>query len=144
MGYHKILVAVSLSTDEDDCLIKKALEIKKLNPKAQIYLLNAVEYTDSYSHIAGVSDDIDKVIFSYASEAMAKLCKKFRIDKERSIIEIGAAKNIILNHAEKGKFDLIVLGGHSKNSFGFILGSTANRVLNTAPCDVLSVKLDES
>ncbi len=142
MGYKKILVAVELNSDEDERLVSKAKMMAGLDPQAELYVLNVVEYTDGYSHIAGVSNDIDKVIMEYAAKSMSELCAKFGIPADHSIIEVGSAKNIILRRAEDDGYDLIVVGSHGKNGFRFLLGSTADRVLNAAPCDILSVRVE--
>jgi len=53
----------------------------------------------------------------------------------------GHAAKTILKLAEEGKFDLIVVG-HSDHSelWGRLLGDTADRISDHAPCSVLIVK----
>lgn len=55
----------------------------------------------------------------------------------------GVPHKIILDYAERFKADLIIMGAHgiSESSNAFI-GSTAQRVMRSAPCLVLSVKKD--
>lgn len=43
--------------------------------------------------------------------------------------------------AEEQKADLIVIGSHGRHGLGRLLGSTANGVLQGAPCDVLAVRI---
>lgn len=53
----------------------------------------------------------------------------------------GDIASVIIGFAKEKGFDLIVLGqkGHSRH-FGFIIGSTADKVVDHAPCTVLVVK----
>ncbi len=52
--------------------------------------------------------------------------------------EAKAAHKEILNAAAQFNVDLIVMGGHGRNSLGrFVSGSTAEHVLKHAPCAVL-------
>jgi nucleotide-binding universal stress UspA family protein len=56
-------------------------------------------------------------------------------------IEVGAAENGILDHAERLGAGTIVLGAHGKaGAGGFHLGSVAKRVVRHARCDVLVVR----
>ncbi len=142
MGYKKILVAVELNSVEDERLVEKAQMIAQLDPDAEVYILNVIEYIDSYLHVASVANDIDTVIMAYATESMKTLCDKFKIPTDHSIIEIGVAKSVILQKAEEEHYDLIIVGSHGKHGFRFLLGSTADRVLNAAPCDILSVRVE--
>jgi universal stress protein A len=53
----------------------------------------------------------------------------------------GFAASEICALAERGGFDLIVLGTHGRKGLSrVVLGSVAERVLRTAPCPVLTVR----
>lgn len=61
--------------------------------------------------------------------------------KHNSIIAIGHIAEEIVKAADKGKFDLIVLGSKGRSTFTDILvGSVAQRVLHAAKQPVLLVK----
>jgi nucleotide-binding universal stress UspA family protein len=54
----------------------------------------------------------------------------------------GVAASEICAAAEAGGFDLIVMGTHGRTGVSrFLLGSVAERVVRTAPCAVLTVRL---
>ena len=53
----------------------------------------------------------------------------------------GTPHSSILNHAEKGPCDLIVMGTHGRTGVShFLLGSVAEKVVRHAPCPVLTVR----
>ena len=65
------------------------------------------------------------------------------IDKQHIHIEFGHAAETILAKAKKESFDLIVLGSHGKHGVRLLLGSTCNKVLHHAHCDVLAVRISD-
>jgi universal stress protein A len=62
-----------------------------------------------------------------------------------SILRVGTPYEEIVNAAKEFGVDLIVIGSHGHARLGrLLLGSTADRVLQYAPCPVLVVKDDQS
>jgi len=56
----------------------------------------------------------------------------------------GPVANEISDFAEKGEFDLIVMGTHGRTGLRhLVLGSVAEKVVRTAPCAVLTVRVRE-
>ncbi|OIO01270.1 MAG: hypothetical protein AUJ49_08305 [Desulfovibrionaceae bacterium CG1_02_65_16] len=54
------------------------------------------------------------------------------------LIKEGRPGEVIVDEAENGGYDLIVMGAHGGSDLGeMIMGSTAHRVLSTAHCPVL-------
>ena len=54
--------------------------------------------------------------------------------------EAGEPGDVIVRHAKRHAIDLIVVGTHGRRGMSrVLLGSVANRVLQTAPCPVLAV-----
>ena len=49
----------------------------------------------------------------------------------------------IINIADQEQVDLIIVGSHGRHGLALLLGSTANRVLHHAKCDVMAVRLIE-
>jgi nucleotide-binding universal stress UspA family protein len=55
----------------------------------------------------------------------------------------GHAQDQILNEAEKGGFDVIVMGHQTRSNLGkWLLGSVTDRVVDHAQCTVIVVKKD--
>ena len=56
-------------------------------------------------------------------------------------IRFGNTAAEILQEAEEGGYDMIVMGSHGRGVLGgFLLGSVSNRVVHHAPCPVLVVR----
>ncbi|MEX0618943.1 MAG: universal stress protein, partial [Pseudohongiellaceae bacterium] len=52
---------------------------------------------------------------------------------------LGAPSTEIRNLASEQNADVIVIGSHGHSGWKILLGSTANKVLHGAACDVLTV-----
>jgi nucleotide-binding universal stress UspA family protein len=73
------------------------------------------------------------------TEAVAKL-KAMSVDAT-TIEAVGHPAESIVDEAERGGFDLIVVGTRGHHGIArFLLGSTASRVVTHAHCDVLVVR----
>jgi nucleotide-binding universal stress UspA family protein len=56
-------------------------------------------------------------------------------------VAVGMASSEIVSYAEREKVDLIVMGTHGRTGFAHVLiGSVAEAVVRTAPCQVLTVR----
>ena len=62
----------------------------------------------------------------------------------QTLIANGPAAETIAQCAERGGFDLVVIGTHGRRGFQrMLLGSVAERVVRLAPCPVLTVRVPE-
>jgi len=140
--YKNIIVAVDLSPDVDDELIRIALEVTK-NANISISLVHSIEHIGAYGGTYGITIDseIEEMLFKSAEKEMQRLADKIGISKDRQIIKFGSAKLLILEEADRQKADLIVVGSHGRHGIQLLLGSTANAVLHGAKCDVLAVRI---
>ena len=98
-------------------------------------------YGAAYGIAAGV--DIEQELLKEAKKSMTKLGNQLNVDKEHQVVEVGLAKQLVIDLAEKIKADLIIVGSHGRHGVRLLLGSTANAVLHGAPCDVLAVRVQE-
>ena len=53
---------------------------------------------------------------------------------------LGVPWQAICDVAERSNADLVVVGTHNRNALDYVLGTTAARVVNHAPCAVLVVR----
>jgi len=66
------------------------------------------------------------------------------VGTDEIIVERGNPVEKIIDHSEKGKFDLIVMGTHGHGTLeDVMLGSTARRVIRRSKIPVLVVRLPE-
>jgi nucleotide-binding universal stress UspA family protein len=87
---------------------------------------------------------------SVRAEAETSL-RRFSADLERKKIQVetavceGYAATVIVEEAASRHADLIVIGTHGRSGFKhLLLGSIAERVVQKAPCPVLTVKAAEA
>ena len=64
---------------------------------------------------------------------------KYKVPKADQHFCMGQPKKEILKLAEQIAVDLIVVGSHGHHGLGNLIGSTAQNVVASAPCDVLMV-----
>jgi nucleotide-binding universal stress UspA family protein len=61
-----------------------------------------------------------------------------------SAVITGRPAQTIVEHAEEGAFDLIVMGTHGRTGLSHVvMGSVAERVVRKAPCPVLTLRATE-
>ncbi len=142
--YNHILVAVELDPSCDELPVKKAVDLAQTFG-GKVTLIHAVEHMSSYGAAYGIAAgaDIEEMLLENAKEAMAKLGRKMSIPDAQQVIQLGPARLVILDEAEKLGADLIVVGSHGRHGVRLLLGSTANAVLHHAKCDVLAIRIPE-
>jgi universal stress protein A len=89
----------------------------------------------------------DEDEFSMAEKDLAALAAESRSDGVHSVssfVRVGHAPNEITKAAKDLDVDLIIIGTHGYTSWRHLcIGSTAERVVRTAPCPVLVVREKE-
>jgi len=89
----------------------------------------------------------DEEEFSMAEKDLAALAAELQTDSlhsVRSFLRVGHAPNEITKAAKDLDVDLIIIGTHGYTSWRHLcIGSTAERVVRTAPCPVLVVREKE-
>lgn len=136
-NYRRILAPVELHLQRDTYLIEKAKKIADSH-QAKLYLLHAVEHSGNYAaYEAPISIDIEDLLMADAVKKMELYGKS--VSPKNHIVKVGVASQVILEEAETLNIDLIVLGRHKNAGLRFLLGSTANSVVNHSKVDVLAI-----
>ena len=140
--YQCIIVAVDLNTNTDALTIKRAKKIADDNT-AKLYLVHAIESLNAYGtpYVDIAFTEVEDGISAEHRKQLLHEAKQQSIPTDNLIIEVGAPNVVIVNQARKLNADLIVVGAHSQHGLGLLLGSTADSVLHSAPCDVLAMHL---
>lgn len=75
-------------------------------------------------------------------ELQARLRRRLRdLPRAKTAVVVGSPFREIVRHAQEHRVDLIVMGTQGLSGLGhLIIGSTAERVVRTAPCPVLSIR----
>lgn len=108
------------------------------NFKAKLILVNAMERVLEMppEHEATVAKESRTKL----EEAAARV-KESGINAEASFVVTDHAYEAIIDTAAAQKADLIVLGTHGRNALlRLLMGSTTERVIGHAPCNVLVVR----
>jgi nucleotide-binding universal stress UspA family protein len=106
---------------------------------ARLHLLHVV---DNY-FLRPVASDTHALVTSARSQLAAQLTADDRstLQAIESIETSDHPADAIVDYARNADIDLIVMGTHGRPAFDrLFLGSVAERVVRTAPCDVLTVR----
>lgn len=141
--YKTILAAIDLNPEGDKITIQRAKQLAE-DHKAELYVVHAIESINAYgaTYAYPALSDIESQLLEEHQNELTAEAKALKIPKDRLIIKVGAASNVIVNQAKAISANLIVVGTDSRHGIGLLLGSTTDSVLHNAPCDVLAIKLD--
>lgn len=86
-------------------------------------------------------DDVPAILKATERERLEDLFRTANptVDAEL-VVEIGSASDVICGLAKQVRADLVIIGSHGYRGLDHLLGTTAQRVANTAPCSVLVVR----
>jgi nucleotide-binding universal stress UspA family protein len=116
---------------------------------AKLYILHIVYdvFKATDSHIPHISaDELYKEMTEWADKELDACClEEIRglpnVDKK---VLKGVPYEEIINFASKENIDMIIMGTYGKKGLErFIFGSTAEKVVRSAPCPVMTVRLPE-
>jgi nucleotide-binding universal stress UspA family protein len=138
--FEYILVAVD-GSDPSDRAFEKALELAALT-RAKVTALAIEGPLPAYAATVGEVDEVkrEKDIFfsAFATRARTRAIEMgVELDVE---LRAGHAAEGISDFAATGGFDLVVLGHRGHFLRDHLLGSTADRVAENAPCPVMIVR----
>jgi nucleotide-binding universal stress UspA family protein len=140
--FSKLLVPVDGSENSFRALEEAIFLSKKLD--AQITALHVMGKTPTvYIH---PQKELEELLENYRKESEGILEKCQEIGKNNRIelntaISEGDEASKIIQYAEKGQFDMIVMGHRGSGKFKeMVLGSVSEKVLHRTKCSVLIVR----
>ncbi|MDX1490172.1 MAG: universal stress protein [Pseudohongiellaceae bacterium] len=142
--YNKLLVAIDLS-NESDKIIQRAKRLVDGNAD-KITLIHIVEPVAAAYPIDAYAIDMTAMqeeAVATSKKRLADIGASFGISEANQLAIVGAASTEIRAQAESLGCDLIVIGSHGRSGWKLLLGSTANKVLHGANCDILTVRVGE-
>lgn len=141
--YTHVLVAVDFMPDFEQ-VTRRAMQVAA-HGKARLSLIHVVEFLhlDLASELVLPEDvTLETQVIETARNKLTEMAASMDWPGEiKHYLETGSTKHEILRVAEEQGVDLIVIGSHGRHGLGRLLGSTANGVLQGAPCDVLAVRI---
>jgi len=136
----KVLVATD-GSEHSMKAVQRALELAETQ-KAQVTLMSVAYYVADY--MEGMPPNIQDKLEDEARAALNKAkalfeAKNLPVD---TVLEAGLVPaNLIIQKAQEGKFDRIIIGSTGMNALErIIMGSTASKVVAHAPCEVTVVR----
>ncbi|KRW62005.1 universal stress protein [Pseudomonas sp. TTU2014-080ASC] len=142
MPYQHILVAVDL-TEECDPVMHRAQKVAAATG-AQLSVVHVVEPM-AMAFGGDVPMDLSMLQqqqFDQARQRLDSFTGKYPdLSEDRRHLTYGQPRQEIHRLAQEQGCDLIIVGSHGRHGLALLLGSTANDVLHSAPCDVLAVRL---
>jgi nucleotide-binding universal stress UspA family protein len=138
--YTKILFATDLNEAHFE-LSKRAVEIARLLG-AKLYIMHVIELPASiqlaqglgFTELANPSTEDAKIVLNVLGDAL-------KIPVKQQIVEIGSVSEHVDNRAKELNCQLIIIGSHAPENLSAFLGSTANKIMHRASCDVLTLRL---
>lgn len=148
-AYHNILVPTDFSAEAERAM-QAATELAR-QYDAELHLLHVVAPQIYYTEIPDVMlpplEDLTAVMIQSAEKRLKKIAGKLGdgLHIYRHVYEGQRAADIIVAAAAELEADLIVTGSHGNTGLMHVLlGSTAERVIREASCDVLVIKRKNS
>lgn len=127
-----------------ETVLKHAAELGR-HFQSQVVVLHAIESAGWLSHLPPSSETFagaptEEAQATYARTEADRLLKAVGL-QARILIRTGEPFLQIIQAARDEKADLIVIGTHGRNILAQVLmGSTAEKIVRTAPCPVLTVR----
>lgn len=143
MGYRRILLALDLR-EQSELVARRAAELARATG-ATLTLLHVVEFIPvdpAGEALLPPPVNLEEELVASARQRLETLAGDTGITDAARRIEIGTIKHEILRVAQELDADLIMLGSYERHGLALLLGTTEKSVLNSAPCDVLAVRLN--
>ncbi len=144
--YKHILIAIDFS-ENSVIALKKAQQLAA-ESQAKIELIHVVDIP-IYPVLEDVAvmgmpglwdDEVATNLMALSTEKLKLLADEYGIEDYKTIEGIASSEITVI--AKENQADLIVMGFHGLSGLRKLIGSTTHSVLNSAPCDVLAIKLD--
>ena len=136
----KVLVATD-GSEHSMKAVQRALEMAE-KQGAQVTLMSVAYYVQGY--VSGMPPNIQDKLEDEARGALKKAKALFEaknLPVETVLVSGLVPANLIIQKAQEGKFDRIVIGSTGQNALDkIVMGSTATKVVAHAPCEVTVVR----
>jgi nucleotide-binding universal stress UspA family protein len=140
LPFQKILVAIDGSPGGQKAL-EAAIELAKLT-RAELHALAVEGKLPAYAATIGEVDEVKREkdhFFGTIARLARDQAREEGVDLEVEVLP-GHAAELIVRQANRGNFDLVVVGHKGHFLKDYLLGSTADRVAHHAVCPVMIVK----
>lgn len=141
MLFSKILISYD-DSDLSKKALHKAVDLASLDEKTVLDVLNVVTVPTNQFIVGDVYREVRESTFRYGNEVVAKTNEW--LDKipntTHTFVEEGQPVRTILEFAEKGGYDLIIIGSRGLSGVKEFLGSVSHGVVQRSKIPVLIIK----
>ncbi|MDR3075216.1 MAG: universal stress protein [Candidatus Methanoplasma sp.] len=142
MSFKKILVPTD-GSELTKYAVDKAIELAELSggKVTALYVLDKSIYANSPMDTAviNVYDTLEKE-GKYATGYVAEKARAAGVDIEEKLVD-GVPAKVILQEAESGSYDIIVMGTLGRTGISkLLMGSVAEKIIQNAKCPVMVAK----
>lgn len=137
--YQHVLTAVDLS-GKSGAVVRRAAQLAA-TLEASLTFMHVVDYMipPDLDYVIPPVDGKESELVGAARERLEALLQREGIRAEVVVVS-GRPKQELLREIEQRRPDLVVVGARGHHGLAGLLGSTADRVLHQASCDVLTVR----
>jgi len=139
--YQHVLAAVDLG-ENSATVLQRAAPLAEICD-ARLTVLHVVNYylSPDLDYVLPPTDETETRLVEAAQERLQELLEREALSSGvGAVVVSGRPKVEIVRAAERERADLIVVGAHGRHGLNGLLGSTTDRVLHRAGCDVLTVR----
>jgi len=149
MTFRSILAATDFSPPADEALLRAAdLSRRYEAPLTLVYVYQPVTYGGlPEAHVVYTPLQMGDLLAAFEQRLLAAkhVAEAAGAHGVQTKLLMGPISGEITDYAAAQGFDLIAIGTHGRTGLTrFLLGSVAEKVVRTAPCPVLAVRLDET
>lgn len=146
--FQKILVPTDFSRHSTEALHTAADLSRRYEAStvSLVYVFEPVTYALPEGHVMAAPTQIQELdaVFEQRLAGVKAEAEAAGARNVQTKLLTGPVANEITDYAEQEHFDLIVMGTHGRTGLRhLVLGSVAEKVVRTAPCAVLTVRVRE-
>jgi len=143
-----VIVPTDFSEDASQAIECALRLLSRLDHEVELVLLNAYHLPIEYTAYGPIPTSVNylKDVASEAQDRLREIAEGFQREglKVETVCREGFAPDVILEEAESREADLIAMGTHGRSGLShLLLGSTAERVVQKAPCPVMTIRRRE-
>lgn len=109
--------------------------------EATLHIVHVIEPPVLYGYDFAANEALLKTRLHDAQKSLTIFSQELGISSNLQHLVMGMTKVKILDVARSIKAELIILGSHGVSGYTHALGSTAQSIVNTASCDVLTINV---
>ena len=143
--FKRILVGLDGSPREP-AVVEQAIELAD-RLGGELHLARAMQVPLSIPAIAWSleGDEFDKFLVEHGLEALGRIAERLPEGLvAHRWCRLGQPADVLCKLAEEQRADLVVIGSHGYDRVDRLLGTTAAKVVNRAPCSVMVVRTKAS